>query len=131
MTTPKRRIKDGKKHVSPSKVTLEGILLKTDPTKNEYSTYSYPELMDWYPLEVFEDFFLTQRPMIEHEMLRFSGYQYFILRRKTAGGKTREIILSILNNTAEDKSSALAITHNRGLAEELKEKNTLSISIRD
>lgn len=119
MTIPKPRIKNGKK---PSNVILEGILLKTDPSKNEYSTYPYPELMDWYPLDVFEDFFLTQRPMIEHERLRHSGHQFFILRRKTAGGKTREIILSILNDTGADSSFALAIGHNRGLVEELKEK---------
>lgn len=122
MTTPKPKIKNGKKHVSLRNLILGGILSKTDPSKKEYSVYTYPKLMDWYPPEVFKEFFLTQRPMIEHEMLRYSEHQFYILRRKTAGGKTREIILSILNDTAADGSFALAIGHNRGLVEELKEK---------
>ncbi len=106
----------------PPMSILSSILRSTEPPDEDYSTIPYLEFLKSYTSEIDLDYFQNRRPLIEHELLSNSGHQFFFLRGKTARGKSEAMCVNTLHKTLEKDAYAIVLAHNRGLAEELKEK---------
>ncbi|PWI48461.1 hypothetical protein CEE45_06930 [Candidatus Heimdallarchaeota archaeon B3_Heim] len=107
---------------SPPVSILGGILESTEPLEEDYSTTPYSEFLECYTSDLELDFFQKRRPLIEHEILAKSGHQFYVLRGKTARGKSEAMCVYTLHETLKEDSYAFVLAHTRGLAEELKDK---------
>ncbi len=122
MTTPSKKLKEEKVYIPRHTPILEGELSKTEPPKTDYSQKPSSDFLSSYSPKKYKDYFRGRRFLIEHEMLCFSGAQFYFLRGNTARGKSEVICNFTLNETLKDDSTTLIISHTRGLVEELKEK---------
>ncbi|PWI46353.1 hypothetical protein CEE45_17260 [Candidatus Heimdallarchaeota archaeon B3_Heim] len=122
MTSKSTRLRGKHTILSPPVSILGGTLASTEPPEEDYSRTPYVDFLECYISDVELDYFKKRRPLIEHEMLSKTGHQFYILRGKTARGKSEAMCVYTLHETLKEDSYAFVLAHNRGLAEELKDK---------